>query len=97
MGRISHSRCTSHVAATISGRILAAAYMSRLLASSPTAVFRSSFWHSSPINGSGLLTDADAVESSTWRAGVAALGMASVEDTTHGKISLCKNRLHMFT
>jgi hypothetical protein len=43
--------------------------------------------------------------SSTWRAGTTILWIASVQDTastydfhtTHGKTSLCKNRLRMFT
>jgi hypothetical protein len=104
MGRISHSRCTSHKVATASGRILAA-FRSRLLASSPTFIFRSAFRHSYPTNGLGLLVIADTVGSSTWKAGIPALSITSVEDTastydfhaTHGKTSLCKNRFHMFT
>jgi hypothetical protein len=48
------------LATTASDRILAA-FRSRLLASSPTAVFRSAFWHSSPIDGSGLLAVTDTV------------------------------------
>jgi hypothetical protein len=59
-----------------------------------------------PTNGSGVLVVADAVGISTWRAGTAALWIASIEDTiasiddfhaTHGKTSLCKNRFHIFT
>jgi hypothetical protein len=82
--------------ATASGRILAA-FGSRLLASSPTAVSRSVWRHSYPTNGSGLLDDADAMGISTWRAGVTALWTASVDDTasstydfhaTHGKTNL---------
>jgi hypothetical protein len=97
MGKISHSRCTSHVVATASDRILSA-YRSRLLASSPTAISRSTFRHSSRTDGSGVLVVANAVRSSTWRAGAATLWIASVEDTastydfhtTYGKTSLCK-------
>jgi hypothetical protein len=104
VGRISHSRCTSHVTTAASGKILGA-FRSMLLASSPTTVSRSAFQHSSPIDGSGLLVVADVMGSSTWRAGVVALWIASVEDTdstydfniTYSKTSLCKNRLHMFT
>jgi hypothetical protein len=105
MGRITHSRCTSHVAATASDRILVA-YRFRLLASSPTAVSRSAFRHSSPIDESGVLVITNTVGRSTWRAGATALWIASVEDTaaltydfhsTHGKTSLCKNRFRMFT
>jgi hypothetical protein len=99
----SHSRCTFHMAATTSGRILAA-YRSRLLASSPTAIYRSAFRHSSPIDRSGLLAVADAVGSSTCRAGTTALWIASVDDTastyfhtTHSKPRLCKTRLRMYT
>jgi hypothetical protein len=80
MGRISHSRCTSHVVATASARILVA-YRSKLLASSPTAVSRSTFQHSSPTDGSGVLAVADAVGSSTWREGVTTLWITSGEDT----------------
>jgi hypothetical protein len=68
----------------------------------PIAVSRSAFPHSST-DGSGLLAVIDALGSSTWRADVAALWIAFVEDTTstyfhvtHGKTILCKNRLHMF-
>jgi hypothetical protein len=104
MARMSCSRCTSHMTATASDRILAA-YRSRLLASSPTAVSRSALWHSSPIDGSGVLAIADAVGSSTWRAGAAALWITSMKNTawtydfhaTHGKTSLYKNRYRMFT
>jgi hypothetical protein len=60
MGRISHIRCTSHMATTTSGRILAA-YRSRLKASSPTTVSRSAFWHSFPIEGLGVLAIIDVV------------------------------------
>jgi hypothetical protein len=76
------------------------------------------FWHSPPqpypdqpsgtpppTDVSGVPAITDAVGSSTWRVGVAALWIASVEDTastynfhtTHGKTSLCKNRFHIFT
>jgi hypothetical protein len=91
------------MAATISDRILAA-YRSRLLASSPTTVSRSAFWHSSPTDGSEVLAVTDIMGSSTWRAGATTL-IASVEDTaaltydfhaTHGKTSLCKNRFRIF-
>jgi hypothetical protein len=96
MGRISCSQCTSHIAAIASGRILAT-FRSRLLASAPTAISRSAWRHSSPTDGSGVLADADTVGISTWRAGAAALWIASVEDTTastydfhatHGKTNL---------
>jgi hypothetical protein len=72
MGRISHGRCTPHVAATISDRILAT-YRSRLLVSSHTAVSRLAIRHNSPTDESGLLAIADTVGSSTWRAGIVAL------------------------
>jgi hypothetical protein len=105
MGRTSYSRCTSHVAATASIRILAA-FRSRLLMSSTTAVSRSAFRYSSHSNKSGVLVITVAVGISTWRAGIIALWIAYVEDTaastydfhaTHGKSSLCKNRFCMFT
>jgi hypothetical protein len=104
MERIFYSRCTSHVAATTFGWILDT-YRSRLLASCPTDVSKSAFRHSSPTDGSGVLIVADAVGSSTWRVGVAALWIAYVEDTastydfhaTHGKTSLCQNRFDMLT
>jgi hypothetical protein len=104
VGWISHSQCTSHVAATTFGRILAS-YRSRLLASTTTSVFRSAFGHS-PTDGSGVLAITDVVGISTWRVGAAVLWITSVEDTivstydfhaTHGKINLCKNRFCMFT
>jgi hypothetical protein len=84
------------MAATASGRILAA-FRSRLLVSATTAISRSVWRHSSPIDGSGVLADADAMGISTWRVGVAALWIASVEGTaaltydfhtTHGKTNL---------
>jgi hypothetical protein len=89
MGRISHSWCTSHVVATASGRILAAYRISALF----------------PTDRSGVLAVADAVGSSTWRASIAALWIASMEDTastynfhaSHGKTCLCQNKFHMFT
>jgi hypothetical protein len=99
VGRIPCSQCTSHMAAITSGRILAA-YRSRLLASSPRVISRSAFRYSSPTGGSSVLAIIDAVGSSTWRADVAALCIASIEDTaaltydfhtTHDKTSLCKN------
>jgi hypothetical protein len=104
MGRIYHSRCTSHVVATASDRNLDV-YRSRLLVSSAIAVSRSALRHSSPTDGSGVLAVTDAVGSSTWRADAATLWIASMEDTTstfdfhatHGKTSLCKNRFRMFT
>jgi hypothetical protein len=92
------------MAATTSDMILAA-YRSRLLASSPTTVSRSAFWHSSPIDGSEVLAITDVMGSSTWRAGATTLWIASVEDTTaltydfhatHDKTSLCKNRFRIF-
>jgi hypothetical protein len=79
VGRISHNRCTFHVAA--SDKILAA-FRSKLLASAPTTVSRSAWRPSSPIDGSGLLANTAVVGISIWRAGVAALWIASVEDTT---------------
>jgi hypothetical protein len=97
-GRISHSRCTSHVAATVSGRILDA-FRSSLLASSPPPISQSTWRHSPPTDGSGILVVTDVVGISTWRAGAAALWIAFVEDTTaltydfhatDGKRSLCK-------
>jgi hypothetical protein len=104
MGRITRSRCTSHVAATASDRILSTDRF-MLLASSLTTISRSAFRHTSPTDGSRLLVVTDAVGSSTQREGIAALWIASVEDTasiydfhtTHGKTILCKNRLRMFT
>jgi hypothetical protein len=45
------------------------------------AAFISDFQHSYPIVGSGILTDTDPVDTSTWREGVAALWNASVDDT----------------
>jgi hypothetical protein len=63
MGRISCNRCTSYVATTASGRIMAA-YRLRLLASSSTAISRSAFWYSNPIDESEVLAIADAVGSS---------------------------------
>jgi hypothetical protein len=91
------------VAATASSRILAA-YMSRLLASSPIVVSKLDFQHSSSIDGLGLLAVTNAMVRSTWRAGIAALWNASVDDTastyfhaTHRKTGLCKTRLRMYT
>jgi hypothetical protein len=55
---------------------------SRLLASAPIVVSSSAWRPSSPIDGSGLLADDAIVGISTWRAGAAALWIASVEDTT---------------
>jgi hypothetical protein len=63
------------------------------------------FRHSSPTDRSGVLAVADAVGSSTWRASIAALWIASMEDTastynfhaSHGKTCLCQNKFHMFT
>jgi hypothetical protein len=86
--------------------MILAAFGSRLLVSAPIAVTRSDWRHSSPTNGSGVLAIADAVGISTWRVGTTALWIAFVEedaastydfDVTHGKISLYKNRFHMFT
>jgi hypothetical protein len=86
--------------------MILAAYRFKLLASSPTAVSRSAFWHSSPTDGPGILAITNAMGSSTWRIGIVALWIVSVDDTatstydfhaTHGKISLCKNRFHMIT
>jgi hypothetical protein len=84
------------VAATASGRLLAA-FRSRLLAPSLTAVSNSVFCHSSLTTESGLLVVVDIVGSSTWSAGATALWNASMYDTastyflaTHGKRSLCK-------
>jgi hypothetical protein len=86
--------------------LMQAAYRSRLLASSPTAISRSAFRYSSPIDGSGVLAVADTMGISTRRAGAIALWIVSVEDTaastydfhaTHCKTSFCKNRFHMFT
>jgi hypothetical protein len=61
------------------------------------AASRSVFQHSSPTAGSELLAVADVMDTSTWRAGAAALWNASVDDTTstyflitHDKISLWK-------
>jgi hypothetical protein len=96
MGTISRSRWTFHVATTAFDR-LQAANRSRLLAPSPTAVSRTLLWHSSPTVRSGLLAVADAVGSSTYRAGTVALWNAYVDYTastyflaTHDKTSLCK-------
>jgi hypothetical protein len=96
MGRISCSWWTFHMATTASDRLLAA-FRSRLMAPSPTAISRSVFRHSFPTAGLGLLVLANAMDNSTWRAGIAALWNASVDDTastyflaTHGKTSLCK-------
>jgi hypothetical protein len=58
-----------------------------------------------PPDGPWLLAVTDVLGSSTWRAGVTAIWIASVEDTasiydfhgTYGKTRLCKNRLHIFT
>jgi hypothetical protein len=69
------------MATTASVRILVT-FMSRLLVSYPIAVSRSAFRHSSPTDGSGVLVITDVMGSSTWRAGAAALWIASVEDTT---------------
>jgi hypothetical protein len=52
---------------------MAATASGRLLAPSLAAVFKSVFWNSSPIARIGLLAIVDAVGSSTWRAGTAAL------------------------
>jgi hypothetical protein len=79
MGRIFGSRCTSHVSATASDRILAA-YRFRLLVSSPIAVSRSAFRQSSTTYGSGVLAVANAMGSSTKRAGTAAIRITSIED-----------------
>jgi hypothetical protein len=54
MGSISRNRCTSHVVTTASDRIQAA-FGSSLLAPTSTPVSRSAFWHSSPIDGSGVI------------------------------------------
>jgi hypothetical protein len=66
----------------------------RLLA---PAASMSAFHHSSPIVRLGLSAAADAVVSSTWTAGAAALWNASVDDTTstyflatHNLTCLCK-------
>jgi hypothetical protein len=86
------------VVATISGRILAA-FGSRLLASTPTAISRSTWRHFYPTDGSRVLADTAIVEISTWRVGVSALWIASVEDIaastydfhpTHGKTNVIK-------
>jgi hypothetical protein len=85
------------VATAASGKILVV-FRSRLLVSSPIAISRSSFQHSSPIDGSGVLAIDDAVGTSTRRAGTVAFWITFVEDTTstydfhatHGKTSLCK-------
>jgi hypothetical protein len=83
------------VAATVSGRVLAT-FGSRLLASAPIAISRSA-WRHSPTDGLGVLFDSDTVEIFTWRAGTAALWIASIENTvtstydfytTHGKKNL---------
>jgi hypothetical protein len=103
VGRISHSQWTFHVAAITSDRILAT-FRSGLMVHSPTVVSRSSFRHSSPIAGSGLLAITDAMGSSTRRVGVTALWKAFMDDTTstyfhatHSKTNLCKTRLRMYT
>jgi hypothetical protein len=84
------------MAATTSGKILAT-FGSRLLTSTPTAISRSAWRHSSPTDGSGVLADADTVGIYICRAGAAALWIASVEDTAastcdfhaiHGKINV---------
>jgi hypothetical protein len=86
--------------------MILAAYRFKLLASSPTTVSRSAFWHSSPTDGPGILAITNAMGSSTWRIGIIALWIVSVDDTatstydfhaTHGKISLCKTRFRMIT
>jgi hypothetical protein len=96
VGRISRSRCTSHLAAIASNRILAA-FGSRLLASAPIAISRSVGRHSYPTDGSGVLADATIMGICTSKAGAAALWIASVEDTaastydflaTHGKTNV---------
>jgi hypothetical protein len=77
--------------------MILATFGSRLLASAPTAVSRSDCRHSFPIDGSGILADADAVRISTLRVSTTALLIVSVEDTaaltydfhaTHGKTIL---------
>jgi hypothetical protein len=96
VGRISHSWCTSRVAGTASGRILAV-FGSRLLASTPIVISRSAWRPSYPTDGSELLVTAATVGVSTWRAGVVTLWIASVEDNaastydfhaTHGKTNM---------
>jgi hypothetical protein len=103
VGSISCCPCTFHEVITVSGRILAA-FRSRLIASSPTTIYRSPFCYSSPTYGSGLLAVDDAVVRSTWRAGAVTIWNTFVDDTastyfhaTHGKTRLCKTRLHMYT
>jgi hypothetical protein len=65
---------------------------------------RLGFRYSSPTDGLGLLDIVDAMENSTWRAGVTTLWNASVDDTastyfhaTHDNTRLCKTRLDMYT
>jgi hypothetical protein len=69
-------------------------FRSWLLASAPIAISRSTWRHSSPIDGSRVLVDVDAMGISTWRAGTTTLWIASIEETaastydflmTHGK------------
>jgi hypothetical protein len=79
-------------------------YRSRLLPSSPIAISKSNFRHSSPIDEPGLLAVTDTVGSSTWMTGIVALWNASVNGTAstyfhaiHGKARLCKIRLCMYT
>jgi hypothetical protein len=98
--KISRCRCTSYMAATSFGRILAA-FGSRLLGSAPTVISRSAWRPPSPTNGSGSgLLAAAAVGISTRRASAATLWLASVQvpaastydfHTTHGK-KLLRNR-----
>jgi hypothetical protein len=77
----SHTRCTSHVAATASNRILAT-FGSRLLASVHAVISRSAWRPPSPTDGSGLLaTTTTAVGISTRRACTATLWLTSVEVT----------------
>jgi uncharacterized RmlC-like cupin family protein len=66
------------VAAITSGRILSV-FESRLLAFAPTVISRSIWRPSTPTDGSRVLVDAVGI--STQRVGVAALWIASVEDT----------------
>jgi hypothetical protein len=54
------------------------------------------FKHSSPTAGSGVLADGDAMGIATWRASIATLWNATMDDTaltyfltTHNKTSLC--------
>jgi hypothetical protein len=84
------------MAGTASDRILAA-FESRLLASAPIVISKSSWRPSSPTDGSGLLVTAATVGISTWRAAAATLRIAFGKDNaaltydfhaTHGKTNV---------